>query len=272
MPSSPGQACGLRAQCRQIEAAIGRERQHAGRRAAVADAHRQRARVHASQAGDPARPQPGVQVLRRAPVRRLGNVLLHHQAACGDGGGLDVLGVGADVADMREGEGDDLAGIGRVGQRLLVAGHAGVEADLAHGRGRSGMRAEAAAPEHRSIGQHERGGGAGRHLARVGAGLVSGRGKAGPPGRSDNARPVAAITAAQWRDGIDPAWRHLRTASVPTPVRRAAASAPPRRSMTLSTSMVMAAYLWELTSQDNSRGRVVGIFFRQLPLQSLRLL
>ena len=43
-----------------------------------------------------------IQVLRRPPVGRLGHVLLHHQAARGDGGGLDVLAVGADVADMRE--------------------------------------------------------------------------------------------------------------------------------------------------------------------------
>jgi hypothetical protein len=34
---------------------------------------------------------------------------------------------------MWKGEGDDLAGIGRVGQNLLIAGHGGVEADLADG-------------------------------------------------------------------------------------------------------------------------------------------
>ena len=33
--------------------------------------------------------------------------------------GLDVLSVGADIADMREGEGDDLAGIGGIGEDLL---------------------------------------------------------------------------------------------------------------------------------------------------------
>ena len=87
-------------------------------------------------AGDALRAQPGVQVLGRAPVRRLGDVLLHHQPARGDRGRLDVLGVGADIADMREGEGDDLPGVGRVGQRFLIAGHAGVEADLADRRGR----------------------------------------------------------------------------------------------------------------------------------------
>jgi len=37
------------------------------------------------------------------------------------------------IADMREGESDDLPGIGRVGEDLLVARHRGVEADLADG-------------------------------------------------------------------------------------------------------------------------------------------
>ena len=40
--------------------------------------------------------------------------------------------VRADIADVREGEGDDLGHVGGVGQDLLVAGHGGVEADLAH--------------------------------------------------------------------------------------------------------------------------------------------
>jgi hypothetical protein len=52
-------------------------------------------------------------------------------AARGRGGGFDVFGVGADVADMGKREGDDLAGIGRVGHDFLIAGHRGVEADLA---------------------------------------------------------------------------------------------------------------------------------------------
>ena len=45
--------------------------------------------------------------------------------------GLDVLVVDADIADVREGEGDDLPGVGGIGEDLLVAGHGGVEADLA---------------------------------------------------------------------------------------------------------------------------------------------
>jgi hypothetical protein len=69
--------------------------------------------------------------------------------------GLDVLLIGADVADMREGEGDDLPRIGGIGQDLLIAGHRGVEADLANG---FACRTEAETFEHGAVGQHQEGG------------------------------------------------------------------------------------------------------------------
>ena len=47
---------------------------------------------------------------------------------------LHVFGVRPHVAYVREGEGDDLRGVGGVGQHLLVTGHGGVEAHLAHHR------------------------------------------------------------------------------------------------------------------------------------------
>ena len=53
------------------------------------------------------------------------------------GGGvddLDVLVVDADDPDMGEGEGDDLGGVGGVGEDFLVARHRRVEADLADRR------------------------------------------------------------------------------------------------------------------------------------------
>ena len=177
----------------------------------------------------PLRPQPGIQMLRRPPVGRLGDVLLHHQAARGDGGGLDVLAVGADIADMREGEGDDLPGVGRIGQRLLIAGHAGVEADLADrrrcrryarrsrgprtprrrastsaavapgGTGRSsrGRRLDRGGSGHRQIGQRQAGGGDHRRpmAGRDGAGLAPFAHRLGadagqPGGRVGAAQPV----------------------------------------------------------------------------------
>ena len=65
---------------------------------------------------------------------------------------LDILVVGADIADMREGEGDELSGIGGIGEDLLIAGHRGVEADLADG---VAFRAEAKTLQHGTVGKHE---------------------------------------------------------------------------------------------------------------------
>ena len=60
---------------------------------------------------------------------------------------LGVLVVDAGVADVRRGHHHDLAVVGRVGQRLLVAGHAGGEDRLAEGLalGAVGLAAEGAA-------------------------------------------------------------------------------------------------------------------------------
>ena len=46
---------------------------------------------------------------------------------------LGVFRIGADVADVRKGERDDLTGITRIGQDFLITGHGRVEADLADG-------------------------------------------------------------------------------------------------------------------------------------------
>ena len=114
--------------------------------------------------------------------------------------GLDVFFVGADIADMREGEGDDLPGIGRVGEDLLVARHGGVEADLAD---RMAGRAEPEAFENGSVSQHQKRGrlGLGPRSARspggagfrLGHGLLvayySVRGK-GPPGAAPNGMDI----------------------------------------------------------------------------------
>ena len=202
--------------------------------------------------GHAARAQPGVQVLRRAPVGRLGNVLLHHQAARGDRGGLDVLGVGADIADMREGEGDDLAGIGRVGQRLLVAGHAGVEADLADRRRRRRYGRRSRGPR-----TPRRRPAPGRRWRR-GARRPRGRRQGEPLEASPRFRALSSRHATRGRRTGRPGsgrWRRSRRANgarewrrpgaICAPPRsprrssRAAASAPPRRSMMESTVVGM---------------------------------
>jgi hypothetical protein len=68
------------------------------------------------------------------------------------------FGIGADIADMGKGEVDDLTGIGGVGHDLLIAGHRGVEADLAH------RLARAPRPRpfrHRAVAKDRKGGGRG---------------------------------------------------------------------------------------------------------------
>src|SRR5258707_576114 len=65
---------------------------------------------------------------------------------------FDVVLVGADIADVRKSEGDDLPRIGRIGEDLLVAGHRRVEADLAH---RMAGGTEAETFKHRAIREHE---------------------------------------------------------------------------------------------------------------------
>ena len=64
---------------------------------------------------------------------------------------LDVLVVRADIANVGEGEGDDLAGVGGIGEDLLVAGHRRVEAQLAN---RLALRSEPFAPHGPSVGEH----------------------------------------------------------------------------------------------------------------------
>jgi hypothetical protein len=125
--------------------------------ALFADAGGQRAGIDAGDADDVALLEPGVEPFDRPVVRGVGDVGAQHAATdAGERGhvdGLDVLVIGADIADMGEGEGDDLAGIGGVGQDLLVAGHGGVEADLAGGVTDG---ADAAALEARAVREDQR--------------------------------------------------------------------------------------------------------------------
>ena len=69
---------------------------------------------------------------------------------------LDVLVIGADIADVGKGEGDDLPQIGRVGENFLVAGQRGVEADF-------GLRltggADAVTFNDGAVSKHQNGGG-----------------------------------------------------------------------------------------------------------------
>jgi hypothetical protein len=120
------------------------------------DQRGQRARVDARKRYDAAFLQPLVETSCGAIAGRIGDVGLEYRA---DGAGagdrieiLDVLVIGADIADMREGEGDDLAEVGRIREDLLVAGQRRVETDLGRDSARS---ADALAFDDGAIGQYE---------------------------------------------------------------------------------------------------------------------
>jgi hypothetical protein len=92
--------------------------------------------VDPGQAHDAAPGHPGRKVGVGPPVGRRGGDVAEDRAARGGLGRarhlLEVVDVRADVAHVREGEGHDLGHVGGVGQDLLVTGHGGVEAHLAH--------------------------------------------------------------------------------------------------------------------------------------------
>ena len=55
--------------------------------------------------------------------------------------GFFVIGVGADVADVRVGEANDLPGVTWIGENFLIAGETGVENNFAATAGESARRA-----------------------------------------------------------------------------------------------------------------------------------
>jgi hypothetical protein len=101
------------------------------RRALLAHQPGQRSGVEAGDADAAIVAHPGREVGLGAEARRAGHRLADDAAQGMRVGGLDVLGIGADIADVREGEGDHLPRERRVGHDFLIAGHGGVEAQLA---------------------------------------------------------------------------------------------------------------------------------------------
>ena len=94
--------------------------------------------------------------------------------------GLRVLVVHAGVADVRRRHHDDLAGVARVGQGLLVAGHAGREDGLAEGAAAGAVGAAGVAG---AVFEHEHGGVGGmRWLISC---LARGRGRGRPSRHGD---------------------------------------------------------------------------------------
>ena len=132
MPSVPGSFAA--AALHRVEI-VGRA-DGAGDRAGVADHAGEAAGVDAGDAGDAVAAQHRVEVALRVAVARPAGQLAHHDAAAEQAAGLEVGRVHAVVADVRVRERDDLAGVARIGEDLLVAAQRGVEHDLAGRRRR----------------------------------------------------------------------------------------------------------------------------------------
>ena len=76
-------------------------------------------------------PRKRVGLLVGAPVAGDGGKLAHHQAFDVGARRFVIVAAGSVVADLRVGEDDDLAGIGRIGEYFLIAGEGGIEDDFA---------------------------------------------------------------------------------------------------------------------------------------------
>ena len=101
--------------------------------AVVAQVAHERARVDALDGDDAAALEELGQRLRGTEVAGLIAHVAHDEALRVDLAPLHVLGVHAVVANLGVGHRDDLAGVGRVADDLLVAGQRGVEHELAEG-------------------------------------------------------------------------------------------------------------------------------------------
>ena len=100
--------------------------------------------------------EEGVEVVGGPPVAPAARQLADDDAAAERPAALVVVLVDAVVADVRVREGDDLPGIGRIGDHLLVARQHGVEHDLA-GRRTVDVGADPLALERGAVRQHQRG-------------------------------------------------------------------------------------------------------------------
>ena len=109
----PGGGLGL--QLLDVELAVRRMGQGGVLRTALAQEPGDAPGVDAGDGGDAVAVEPGAQRLGAAPARRRGDVGADHHAAGHRGAGLDILGVGAHITDVRKGEGDNLASVGRIG-------------------------------------------------------------------------------------------------------------------------------------------------------------
>ncbi|OPZ06765.1 MAG: hypothetical protein BWZ09_00132 [Alphaproteobacteria bacterium ADurb.BinA305] len=139
--------CGFDIGCGRDDAAV--------LRTLLAQDARQAAGVDLGDADDAVLVQVVRQRHRGAPLVAVSGGAAHDQPGGMHGGRFDVVVVAAGVADVRIGQGDDLAAIARVGQDFLIPRHRGVEHHLAD---RAANRADTLAVEDGSIGERKKGG------------------------------------------------------------------------------------------------------------------
>ena len=97
----------------------------------VAKVARQRSRVDLAQPGDPVAPQLLLEGTLPTRMSDIGGELANHERAALDAARFSSVIAAAVITDERVRHHDDLTRIGRVGDDLLVAAHAGVEHHLA---------------------------------------------------------------------------------------------------------------------------------------------
>ena len=121
-----------------------------GDRAVFAQRDRQRARVDADDRRDRLLLEPRTEIDRVLEVRRPAREMFDHAAGDRRVRMLRHRTRDAVVADQRIGERQDLSGVRRIGERFLIAGHAGVKDGLAE---RRRVRAETIAFETGAVGE-----------------------------------------------------------------------------------------------------------------------
>ncbi len=116
--------------CRGPQFRFGRGAECSGHGAEVADVPRESPRVDAGDTGYSRCPQEFLEITLRAPVAAASGEVPDDDSPGEWTAGLVIDGRHPVVADVRIGEGDQLTGIGGVGDDLLVPGERGVEHDL----------------------------------------------------------------------------------------------------------------------------------------------
>ena len=129
--------------------------ERAGHRARAADVARQPPGVDARDARHLVPAEEAVEIVGRAPVRRPAGQIADDHAPASRGPRLVVALVDAVVPDVRIRERDDLPGVRRIGEDLLVARERGVEHDLARRHTVGGLKAHRFALEGLAVGQNQ---------------------------------------------------------------------------------------------------------------------